>query len=110
MASSRPAKPSRASKCSRTTESQPPESPTTRRSSGATRVARKRPTRAQRSADRLFLETAIAHQPLITGGQQFGGRQLGKLLQRILQGLLEVLCHGRMVAMRSTEWFIDDLV
>src|SRR5574343_1100263 len=88
---------------SKTTESQPPERPTESRSDGTLRVARKAPTRVGRSLGRLFLEAAIAHQPLVAGRQQFARGQPGKLLEGILQGLLEVLCHGDVIAMRAAE-------
>src|SRR5574343_273308 len=95
---------------SKTTESQPPERPTESRSDGALRVARKAPTRAGSSLGRLFLVAAIAHQPLVAGRQQFVRGQPGKLLERLLQGLLEVLCHGSMIAVGAAERFANHLI
>src|SRR5574343_745988 len=103
MARNRSFNPSATKTWSRTTESQPPERPTDRLSVGAMRVATKSPTRTSKLLDRLFLEAAIAHQPLVAGRQQFARRQTGKLLERVLQGLLQVLCHADMVTMRAAE-------
>src|SRR5438132_8363973 len=99
---------SRASAWSSTTESTPPERPTTIRLPCSPASAR--PAAAATSALLGFLELAIAHEPFQPAFHQLFRLLLLDLLQRLGERALDRLRGDRGVALRAAERLGHDLV
>src|SRR5213078_1396066 len=96
------------SACNSTTESTPPDSPTTMRLPSSPSSAR--PMAAVTSALLGFLELAIAHEPFEPRFHQLLRLLVLDLLQRLGQRALERLRRRLRVAVRPAERLGDDLV
>src|SRR5258706_15404915 len=96
------------SACNSTTESTPPESPTTMRLPSSPSSAR--PTAAVTSALLGFLELAIAHEPFEPRLHQLLRLLVLDLLERLGEGALERLRRRLRVAGGAAEGLGTDLV
>src|SRR5689334_4596734 len=99
---------------SRTTESTPPERPTTTRVEDPRMSPIRSASRAGRSATELllldFLELAIADELLEAALEQLLEGHLTDLAQAVLQRLLQALHHGVVIAVRAAQRLRNDPV